>query len=171
MDIDRIFTIVWGLQRLSNYLQAGSMWNWQKRVGRERYKKYLSEIGYGYVDLSIDDPDFWNFGKFAISPANQIEVLIGVYEETLPFSKRSFDILKRIMVEKRNEHYVLRAKTGWTRADGKDVGWWVGYIEKEDDVYFFATRLIKDRKDVNPEFGPCRKEITKKILTQLEILD
>ena len=33
-------------------------------------------------------------------------------------------------------------------------------IEKKDDVYFFATRLIKDRSTKNPDFSKCRKEIT-----------
>lgn len=141
-----------------------------KRIGKDRYKHILSEIGYGNVDVSIDDSDFWNFGAFAISPVNQIEVLIGVYEETLPFSKRSFKTLKRMMIAEEGDDYVLRAKTGWTRAGGKDTGWWLGYIEKSDNVYFFATRLIKDRSEANPNFGNCRKEITKAICRELGIL-
>lgn len=142
-----------------------------KKIGKERYKDFLTKSHYGNVDVSIDDPDFWNFGKFAISPANQIEVLIGVYEETLPFSKRSFKILKDMMIQEQTNSYVLRAKTGWTRDGGKDTGWWVGYIEQEGNVYFFATRLIKDREVHNPNFGNCRKDITKSILRQLDIID
>ena len=141
-----------------------------KKIGKARYKDYLTRIGYGNADVSIDDPDFWNFGNFAISPANQIEILIAVYEETLPFSKRSFAILKDIMIEQKTETYTLRAKTGWTRDGGKDTGWWVGYVENEDDVYFFATRLIKDRSESNPNFSSCRKEITREILGDLGAL-
>ena len=141
-----------------------------KKIGKDTYKDYLTRSGYGNVDLSIDDPDFWNFGPFAISPVNQIEVLIGVYEETLPFSKRSFKILKEIMITEQQENYTLRSKTGWTRFGGKDTGWWVGYIEKADNVYFFATRLIKDRDESNPDFGKCRKFITLCILNTLNIL-
>ena len=141
-----------------------------KKVGKKQYKKYLTKAQYGNADVSINDADFWNFGNFAITPANQIDILIGVYEETLPFSKRSFDILKKIMIVEQNDQYTLRAKTGWTRDGGKDTGWWVGYVEKKDQVYFFATRLIKDRKTQNKNFGKCRKEITKIILKQLNIL-
>lgn len=121
--------------------------------------------------MSIDDTDFWNFGKFAISPANQIEILIGIYEETLPFSQRSFRILKEIMKEEQTDGYTIRAKTGWTRDGGKDTGWWVGYVEKKDNVYFFATRLIKERNSPNPNFGACRKEITKSVLQQLRMIE
>ncbi len=72
-----------------------------KRIGKQRYKKILTEIGYGNVNLSIDDPDFWNFGSFAISPVNQIQVLVNIYEETVPFSVGYIKILKDMMVEKR----------------------------------------------------------------------
>lgn len=141
-----------------------------KKIGKERYQDYLTISNYGNVDLSIQDPDFWNFGNFAISPVNQIEVLISVFEENLPFKKEYFSILKDMMVEEKNERYILRAKTGWTRDGGKDTGWWVGYVEREEDVYFFATRLIKDRATANPDFGKCRKKITMEIMKELDII-
>ena len=142
-----------------------------KRIGKEKYREYLTQSNYGNIDLSVLGHDFWNFGDFAISPVNQIQTLIGVYEETLPFSNRSFRILKDIMVVEQNEYHTLRAKTGWTRVEGKNIGWWVGYVEKQENVYFFATRLINDRSDNNKEFGNCRKTITMEILRDLEIVD
>lgn len=142
-----------------------------KRISKEKYEEYLTQSNYGNVDLSVPGHDFWNFGDFAISPANQIQTLIGVYEETLPFSARSFRILKEIMVVEQKDDYLLRAKTGWTRVEGKNIGWWVGYVEKKDNVYFFATRLINDRNDNNQDFGSCRKTITRKILQDLSIIN
>lgn len=141
-----------------------------KKIGSENYNKFLTLCNYGNKDISVNDPDFWNFGNLAISPANQIEILIGIYEETLPFSSRSYEILKNIMVEERTENYTLYAKTGWTRYGGKDTGWWVGYVERKENVWFFATRLVKDRDTVNPNFGRCRKEITRNILRQMNVL-
>jgi len=142
-----------------------------KKIGKENYHNYLKQIGYGNLDLSIDDHDFWNFGNLAISPSNQIDVLVGIYEETFPFSSKSYKILKDMMIEEKAENYTLRAKTGWTRDKGKDTGWWLGYIERSDNVYFFATRIIKNREEQNPEFGDCRKKITKVILKQEGIID
>lgn len=152
-------------------LSAGWDVELAKKIGKDRYKKFLMKSNYGNTDISIMDPDFWNFGKLTISPANQIKILIGVYEETLPFSKRSFRILKSIMKEEETNTYTLRAKTGWTRESGKDTGWWVGYVERKDNVYFFATRLIKDRNSSNPNFGNCRKDITKTVLKQLKAFE
>jgi beta-lactamase class D len=142
-----------------------------KKIGKEQYAKFLNACNYGNIDLSIDDNDFWNFGDFAISPANQIEILIGVYEETLPFKKEYFQIVKKIMIEEITETYILRAKTGWARDGGKNIGWWVGYIERDENVYFFATRLLKSREKPNPNFGSCRKVITRTILRQLNVIE
>jgi beta-lactamase class D len=75
------------------------------------------------------------------------------------------------MVSEQTDQYQLRAKTGWTRVDGKDIGWWVGYVERKDNAYFFATRIVKERKTVNPNFGSCRKEITKNILRQIKAIE
>ncbi|HKJ80352.1 MAG TPA: penicillin-binding transpeptidase domain-containing protein [Prolixibacteraceae bacterium] len=112
-----------------------------KKIGKEKYTSYLTECKYGNMNISTKDPDFWNFGDFAISPANQIEILKGIYEETLPFKKESFAILKNMMMEEQSESYILRAKTGWTRDGGKDAGWWVGYVERKDNVYFLQHDL------------------------------
>ena len=142
-----------------------------KKVGKDHYLEYLDKLSYGNADLSVNDIDFWNFGRLAISPVNQIELLKGIYEETLPFSGRSFRILKAIMIEEQKEGFTLRGKTGWTSDRGEHIGWWVGYVERTDNVYFFATRLRKDRDESNPAFGKCRKEITKTLLAQLNILD
>lgn len=142
-----------------------------KKIGKARYQQYLSQIGYGNGDLSIDDPDFWNFGNFAVSPANQIKVLLGIYEEKFAFSPKSYQTLKEMMIVEKKDTYVIRAKTGWTRDGGKDTGWWVGYIEISDNTFFFATRLIKDRRVPNPDFGNCRKKITREVFQILGITE
>jgi beta-lactamase class D len=99
-----------------------------KKIGKKNYTKYLNACRYGNLDLSMKDVDFWNFGSFGISPQNQVMFLKAVYEEKLPFSKRNYEILKRVMVVEKTNDYTIRAKTGWTRDGGIDSGWWVGYV-------------------------------------------
>jgi beta-lactamase class D len=142
-----------------------------KKVGRERYQRYLSASQYGNGNLTENGADFWNFGTFAISPRNQVQFLVKVYGGNVPFSKRNVEILKRVMITERTSSFIIRSKTGWTRVEGKDWGWWIGYVERKDNVYFFATRVTKLRSTVNPKFGQCRKDITKEILRQLKVLE
>lgn len=142
-----------------------------RKIGEKRYAEYLRKCSYGNGNItSGQDGDFWNYGDFGVSPQNQIKFLQALYEEKLPFSKRTFQIVKRIMVAETTDAYVVRAKTGWTNSAGKSIGWWVGYVERKDNVYFFATRLIKPRKVINENFANCRKEVTRKILKQLGIM-
>ena len=142
-----------------------------RKIGRDNYMKYLSECHYGNLDLSEKDTDFWNFGSFGISPINQVRFVKSLYDEKLPFSKRNMDIVKRVMITEQNENYTIRAKTGWTRENNINTGWWVGYVENKSGVYFFATRLLQDRNVKRPDFGSCRKDITHKVLRELKIID
>lgn len=142
-----------------------------KKIGKENYRKYLKASGYGNGDLSQTDADFWNFGAFGISPINQVVLLRNLYNNTLPFSKKNMATVKKVMINEENKNYILRAKTGWTRDKGLNTGWWIGYIEKGENAYFFATRLIQDRKNNRADFGNCRKEITKKIITEIGVWD
>ena len=138
-----------------------------KKIGVNRYKSWLQRCGYGNVLPASGD--FWNFGPLKISPKNQLEFLIKVYEEKLPFSKRNLGILKKVMVTEKKENYTVYSKTGWTRVNNDNLGWWVGYVEKQSGVYFFATRIRKPRLANDPDFGQNRKDITRDVLRQLHI--
>lgn len=141
-----------------------------KKIGKENYKRYLTSCKYGNLNLSEKDDDFWNYGSFAISPINQVEFLKKLYEGKLPFTKRNIEIVKKVMISEQDADYTIHSKTGWTREHGMNTGWWVGYIETKDGVYFFATRLLQDRKHNSSNFGNCRKEITKSIFKDLILL-
>jgi len=141
-----------------------------KKIGKDNYKKYLTLCHYGNINLSQTDPDFWNFGAFGISPINQVEFLKYLYEEKLPFSKRNIEIVKKVMISEQNDDYTIHSKTGWTREKDINTGWWVGYIENKNGTYFFATRLLQDRKLNASNFGNCRKEITKSVFRDLNVI-
>lgn len=139
-----------------------------KKIKRSMYKKTLRKLSYGNGNLNEKGNDFWNYGDFAISPKNQIEFLIKLYENRLPFSQKNIDKVKQIMISESSDNLTFRDKTGWTRKNGQDIGWWVGYVETNDNVYFFATRLTKDKDESNPYFLSGRKDVTKQILKQIQ---
>lgn len=141
-----------------------------KKIGKDNYKKYLKESKYGNNNLTQNEADFWNFGDFAISPKNQVEFLKSLYEEKLPFSKRNINILKNVLITEQKEDYTIGAKTGWTRENNINTGWWTGYIESPKGTYIFATRLLQDRKMNRPDFGSCRKDITRRVFKDLNIM-
>ena len=142
-----------------------------RRIGRTRYRKMLQATNYGNQDLSEKGIDFWNYGPLAISPENQINFLIRLYENDVPFSYHSKRMVKNIMVSEMDDMCVWRDKTGWAQKDGEDIGWWVGYVTTQRNVYFFATRITKSIDSDRPDFAPLRKSITKKILYDIMAAD
>ena len=141
-----------------------------RRVGKEKFKKYLKEFNYGNQNLSGKDDYFWLDNTLTISPVEQINFLTGLYEEKYPLSKRTYSIVKEIMINEKNDSYVLRAKTGYSDVNTLDIGWFVGYVETKDNVYFFATRLWQDEPNKNKDFLALRKIITLDVLKELKFI-
>ena len=71
-----------------------------------------------------------------------------------------------MMIVEKKAHYILRAKTGWAMRIKNQHGWYVGYVETENDIWFFALNLdIKNKND-----AAYRKEITMEALKIKAIL-
>ena len=60
------------------------------------------------------------------------------------------------MVVEQTPAYTIRAKTGWAQRTLPHVGWFVGYIEAGEKVWFFATNI----EIVKPEDSRLRQKIT-----------
>lgn len=140
------------------------------RVGKKQYQQLLAKAGYGNGKVFNNSDDFWNFGEFGVTPRQQLEFLMNLYYDKLSFSKKNMAIVREVMKDEVTESYSVHAKTGWTREGGINTGWWVGYIEKENDPSFFVTKLLQDRKNNRKDFGNCRKTITRKILEDLKVI-
>jgi beta-lactamase class D len=156
-----------------------TVWYYQelaRRVGGKQMKYWLDKANYGNVDTSGGIDQFWLTGGLLISPEEQIDFLKRLHDNKLPFSHRSTDIVKNIMINKDTLDYVIRGKTGWGGHGNKDVGWYVGYIETKDNVYYFTNCVqieSKNLDDVNRaiSFDNSRTEIIYKILDKLNLTD
>jgi beta-lactamase class D len=147
------------------------VWYYQelaRRVGKERMNYWLTKAQYGNMDMSGRIDSFWLTGGLRVTPEQQIDFLRRLKHNKVPFSQRSIDIVKRIMVVKDTLNYVVRAKTGWGDEPKKMVGWYVGYVERNNNVYYFANCI----QSTNPEmhdFGGARLIIACKILDELRV--
>lgn len=138
-----------------------------KRMKRETMQKYYDLSNYGNRSTNGFGEIYWVKGDLRITPKEQIEFLVRLYENRLPFSPQVIEKVKDIMIEEKTDKYTLRAKTGWSDAYTPQVGWWIGYVERADNVYFYALEI-----DINKnEDAPKRKEITRNILKQLKIIE
>lgn len=143
-----------------------------RKIGVRRMKAYLKKLNYNtmvFDTLTIDN--FWLEGKSKISQIQQIDFLKRLYFSELPISKRTESIMKDIMEIEKTDHYILRGKTGWGINKGIDNGWFVGYVERKDGAYFFATSLKLTKETKRDDFLTIRTNATKEALINLKIID
>ena len=146
-------------QTLQSAFKSSCVWCYKEfasKIGVEKYKKYLKELNYGNKKIGDDVTRFWLDESLEITTFEQIKFLKRFYTNNLPFKIEDINLLKEIMIDEKNENYIIRAKTGWEWK----YGWYVGYVETKDDVWFFSTNIDTKSKDDLPK----RKAITLEVL-------
>jgi beta-lactamase class D len=156
---------------LRSAMQYSVVWYYVELAGLEGPKtiqKYVDLIGYGNRDIGGKEPAFWLTGNLRVTVNQQIDLLIRLYKNELPFSKRNMDIVKDILLREKTDEYILRTKTGSTIQDSTPIGWYIGYLEKDSNVYFFATNVSSLSTAELP--SGAKETITRNILKELGIL-
>ncbi|MCW8804544.1 MAG: class D beta-lactamase, partial [Ignavibacteriaceae bacterium] len=161
-----------GDQDLKTAFKNSTVWYYQdlaRRIGGEQMKYWLDKANYGNADTSGGIDRFWLRGGLRITPEQQIDFLKRLHNKQLPFSQKTIDIVKNIMIAEETSGYVVSAKTGWGEQDNKEIGWYVGYLEKDDDVYYFAN-CIQTIDTENKDFARARIELVYLILDKLKLI-
>ncbi|VEP15254.1 Beta-lactamase [Hyella patelloides LEGE 07179] len=156
---------------ISLAFKYSAVWFYQvlaRRIGHQRMQDFVNKIQYGNQNIGAkeDIDKFWLSGELRITPQEQIDFLRRFYQNDLPFDQRTMDLVKDIMIAEQTPDYVLRAKTGWAASTTPSIGWYVGYLEQNDNVYFFATNLDMDSENALP----ARLEVTRLCLQDLGLL-
>ncbi len=156
---------------LESAFKASAYWYYQelaRRIGQERMQHWLNLADYGNKNLNGGIDQFWLKGDLRITPVEQTRFLTKLVKETLPFSKANQQLVKEMMTEIDSVGYRFGAKTGWAILDDKtNIGWLVGFIQKDGKWYTFATNI--ESKTGITGFQQIRRDITSKILTQLSL--
>jgi beta-lactamase class D len=156
---------------LRSALANSVVWYYQelaRRIGEEKMKEYIQKINYGNMDISGGLNKFWLMSSIEISANEQVEFLLKLYKNELPFSERTTNIVKDIMTLEKTDKYVLRGKTGSgeKKENNYTQGWFVGYITHENNAFIFATNIMASEK----ANGFKAKEITYEILKSLKLM-
>lgn len=137
-----------------------------RRIGNEKYLDYLKQFKYGNMMTGPDFTSFWLDGELRITAEEQISFLKKLYKNDLPIKEENIELVKEFMIIEETDEYTIRAKTGWAiRTDGEH-GWWVGYVTKMDEVWFFAINIEITSND---DYGK-QKEIAREALRLIGVL-
>lgn len=137
-----------------------------RQIGEARMGKMLDAFDYGNEDISGNLDSFWLDGNIRISASEQIDFLRKLYHNKLHVSERSQRIVKQAMLTEANGDYIIRAKTGYSVRIEPKIGWWVGWVELDDNVWFFAMNIDMP----SAEGLSLRQAITKAVLRQEKII-
>lgn len=132
-----------------------------KKLGPTRFQAYVDAFDYGNRDLSGDPgkdnglTNAWLRSSLKITPLEQAHFLDKLLNRKLAVSEKAYDMTYDAMPKTTLENgWVVSGKTGTsflTNADGtadaqkRQVGWFVGWAEKDARKIIFV-HLIEDRQ-------------------------
>lgn len=142
-----------------------------RKIGVERMVVYTDKLDYGKMEVATNSiENFWLIGNSKINQFQQIDFLQRFQESQLPIKDRSEKIMKELMMIEHNKDYKISGKTGWSITENINNGWFVGYIEAKNQVFYFATNIEpKDDFDMQ-QFSKVRKTVTYRAFEEMEIM-
>lgn len=157
-------------QTLSTAMAASVNWYFQNidaQLGSQIIYQHLKELNYGNMMVGSSLDHYWMESTLKISSVEQVKLLSQLYADELPFDRDSMRLVKdSILISDSNSESVY-GKTGTGRVNDKDInGWFVGYIQKRNHTYIFATNIQSDQDAT----GIIASEITLNILSELDII-
>lgn len=156
---------------LRTAMEVSAVWYYQelaRQVGEEEMAAYVRAADYGNNDTASEIDLFWLDGQLQISAFEQVQFLRRLYLNQLPFRVAHQETVKGMLLLEETETYALYGKTGWGQTAEGEVGWFVGFVETADDVFFFATVIESDLPPAN--FGESRVAVTKALLQELGVV-
>jgi len=128
-----------------------------RRIGMPRMREGLRRLDYGNMDAGSVIDAFWLDGPLKISALEQTRFLGRLAQGKLPFPKAAMAAVREIV--RQDDHANLYAKTGWYMPDDRknQIGWWVGWVEKDGKVYAFALNVDITDDTVGAKRAPLGK--------------
>ncbi len=151
---------------LASAIQDSVVWYFQelaRRIGHDPMRLYLKLMDYGNADLSGGMDRFWLDSSLAISAEEQVRFLDQLARGKLAVGAKAMEQVRGMLELARNDKAVLFGKTGTLSKNGQDtLGWFVGWLERRDKLYVFATNLAA----AQGASGARARQITEEILRE-----
>ncbi|WP_029160224.1 BlaR1 family beta-lactam sensor/signal transducer [Clostridium scatologenes] len=156
-------------QNLYSAMQNSVNWYFQsldEQLGMKNLQTHFKQIHYGNCNFSGGISNYWIESSLKISPIEQVQLLKNFYTNKYKFKEENIKAIKNAIKISEKDKNVLSGKTGTGTVNGKNInGWFIGYVEKNDNIYFFATNIQNN----NYASGSNASKITLAILKDKNI--
>ena len=153
-----------------------------RKLGMPRFTEYTQRLNYGNQDTSGDKgmnnglTNCWLSSSLAISAEEQMSFIEKLIHNQLPISIQAHEMTKRIMfVEAVDNGWKLYSKTGrglqldanGHKIQDRQIGWFVGFAMKDDDVVSFVYLILDDDKQARYASVRAKAALKQKLYTIL----
>lgn len=111
-------------QTLKTAVRDSVVWYFKRvaqGIGEKRMKEYLHRVQYGNEDISGGLTEFWIGSSLLISADEQVEFVRKLFENRLPYSERTMQIVRDVIRLKETPLSVLSGKTGSDMVNSKKI--------------------------------------------------
>jgi beta-lactamase class D len=121
-----------------------------RRTGIQQMRAEIRELNYGNTVIGDSVDRFWLDGPLKINAIEQVNFLTQLAESRLTVSRYAQQSVREILRVDSSGNCQLYGKTGWVGTSEPEIGWWVGWLQREDQLYSFALiidiQLKRDAK-------------------------
>ncbi len=118
------------------------------QLGAEKMQNYLRLLEYGNQDMSSGLTSAWLVSSLKISPREQAIFLQKMIREEMAISANAIRMTKSLLfVEELAGGWKLFGKTGFGKDANWEIGWFVGWVEKEKNIFVFAYNIQDTKVD------------------------
>lgn len=161
-------------QNLNFAFKNSTVWYFQeiaRRIGPEKMLVGLQNLNYCDSSFKIknDIDKFWLNGNLKKSLIEQIGFINLLSSNKMNIGKKTYKTLEIIMASDTLSNSYIYSKTGWAVDGSEDIGWFIGYVIKNNKKYVFGS-LVKTKNFEKVDISTLRKEITYFALRKLGII-
>ena len=138
-------------QTPQSWIKNSCVWYSQiltSQLGIEKVQDYLRLLEYGNQDISGGLTSAWLSSSLKISPKEQLKFLQKMFQPDSSLSNNAIKTTKSLLfIGDLSEGWKLFGKTGFGNNHNLEIGWFVGWLEKEETVYIFAYNMQNTKVD------------------------
>ena len=113
---------------------------------------HLSALIYGNREFGSVLEAFWHDGPLQISAIEQVRFLSLLSRDALPFSREILSDVRELVLQEQGDGWRLYAISGFDQVTETGVGWWVGWVVRDEKLYTFALNLdVNSKSDVTQQ--------------------
>ncbi len=112
------------------------------QLGLEKVQRYLALLEYGNQNMSGGLTNAWLGSSLKISPKEQVNFIQKMLRQEIPISSDAIQMTKSLLfVDELSTGYKLFGKTGFGNDANMQIGWFVGWLEKKEEIFVFAYNI------------------------------